>query len=252
MVKRARARKTTRGQPVGTDDGRVTCVLFDLDGTLIDSAAGIIECLALTLAEFGHPIKGNSTLKRFVGPPIADTVRALTGLSEERVGAAVARYRELYSQRGIANSSVFSGISGMLGALRELGIPAGVATSKRESQAVALLELHGLLPYFLIVSGAGEDESHSSKAEVIGAALSRLASRGTSLARVVVVGDRQYDVTGASAFELPTIFAGWGYGAADEAAGALMVARSPARVMDILREPLQLSTQQTVERKSHS
>jgi phosphoglycolate phosphatase len=250
MVKRVRVRKTTRGHSIDAVDA--TCVLFDLDGTLVDSAPGIVECLAATLAEFGYPIKGNTGLKRFVGPPIADTVRALTGLSEERVGAAVTRYRELYSQRGISNSSVYAGVFGMLDALRELGMPAAVATSKRESQANALLELHGLLPYFVVVSGAGEDESHSSKAEVIGGALSRLASRKISLNRVVVVGDRQYDVAGAAAHELPTIFASWGYGSSSEAAGAWTRARSPARVIDALRERPQPSTQQTNERKSRS
>jgi phosphoglycolate phosphatase len=233
-------------------DRSVACALFDLDGTLVDSAPGIVDCLAATLAEFGYPIKGNSTLKRFVGPPIADTVRALTGLSEERVRAAVARYRELYSQRGIANSSVYTGVFGMLDALRQLGILAAVATSKRESQAVALLDLHGLLPYFVVVSGAGEDESHSTKAEVIGAALSRLRSRNISFAPVVVVGDRQYDIAGAAAHGLPTIFANWGYGAGSEAAGAWIRARSPARVIDALRERPPIPTQQSVERKSHS
>jgi phosphoglycolate phosphatase len=219
---------------VGKDAIGTLCVLFDLDGTLVDSAPGIVDCLAATLRNNGYPVQRASSLTSFVGPPVADTIRAMTGLPEAGVLRAVQEYRALYAQRGIENSTVFPGIFGLLGALRELGIPMAVATSKRESQATAILEHHGLDGFFSVVAGADELDAHGAKSDVIAGALARLDLAGVNHSHTVYVGDRKYDVAGGVATGIPVIFASWGYGDDDESLGAFTTSPSPGHLLNIL------------------
>jgi phosphoglycolate phosphatase len=210
------------------------CVVFDLDGTLVDSAPGIVDCLAAALRASGHPVHHASSLTRFVGPPVADTIRALTGLSDAGVAVAVRTYREFYAARGIQNSVVFPGIFGALGALRELGVRMAVATSKRESHATRMLEIHGMTSFFTIVCGADEEDAHSGKSEVIAACLGRLHAAGVDTARTLYVGDRKYDVAGGIATGLPVVFAGWGYGSTEESIGAVATTVTPDQLIQTL------------------
>jgi phosphoglycolate phosphatase len=206
---------------------RVTTVLFDLDGTLIDSAPGITSCLAETIRRFGGPALKPATLRAFVGPPVADTLRTLTDVPQSGLSEVIEHYRALYLERGIAESSVFPGIRELLGMLRERGLPLAVATSKRQSHARAILELHGLDSSFAAVSGAAEDESASAKDVVIRAALELLAGGGADTAGPMLIGDRSFDIRGAAAAGVPSMFAAWGYGATGEAEGAALVATDP-------------------------
>ena len=132
-------------------------------------------------------------------------------------------------------SSVFPGVPALLGALRELRVPLAVATSKRESHARAMLELHNLDDAFAVISGAAEDDTASEKAVVIASALSRLAASGADVSAPVLVGDRSFDVRGAAAASIPVIFAAWGYGDAAEAEGSYATASDPHHAWELLR-----------------
>jgi phosphoglycolate phosphatase len=223
---------------------RVTCVLFDLDGTLIDSAPGITRCLAQTIRDFGGPSVSPASLVPFVGPPVVDTLRGFTDLPQSRLPDAVEHYRALYLESGIAQSSVFAGIPALLGMLRELRIPAAVATSKRTSHARAILDQHNLASAFVTISGAAEDDSAADKPAVIAAALHGL---GRSSAHPVLVGDRSFDMRGAEVLDIPAVFAGWGYGDVAEAEGAAVIANHPDEVAAALRPHLIARTTQGVQ-----
>ena len=209
--------------------GRVTGVLFDLDGTLIDSAPGITECLAATVAHFGGPVLDPTTLVSVVGPPVIDTLG--TYLSVPVLPQAVEHYRSLYWDRGLANSTVFGGIPALLGMLRELGVPVAVATSKRGSHARAILDHHGLAGRFSVVAGAAEDDTAADKTTLIGVARTQLGEAG---AHPVMIGDRSFDIAGALAAGIPSVFAAWGYGAPAEGDGASLVADSPPDLSELL------------------
>jgi len=211
---------------------RVTCVLFDLDGTLVDSAPGITQCLAKTITAFGGASVSPHSLVSFVGPPVIDTLRAFTDLPQSRLPEAIEHYRALYLERGIAHSSVYPGIPAMLGMLREMGVPVAVATSKRLSHAHAILEHHNLEGSFVAIRGAAEDDSAADKAAVIAAALDGL---GAAAAHPVLIGDRSFDVLGAAALGVPAVFASWGYGDPAEAGAAVLVASDPADAARQLR-----------------
>lgn len=206
-----------------------TCVLVDLDGTIMDSAPGITRTLSLVLEELGHPVPPPSRLLEFVGPPILDGLRDVIGLTEADSAAVLQRYRVLYRANGAFEAEPYPGIREALGTMGR-SAPLAVATSKPETTATRILEHFGFAPEFVVIAGASDDESRSAKVDVITRALELLAAAGVDTSRPVMIGDRSHDVEGAAAHGIPTIVAGWGYGAPEEAAGAIGVAASPAEL----------------------
>ncbi|MFF1876742.1 HAD hydrolase-like protein [Leifsonia sp. NPDC058230] len=211
-----------------------TCVLFDLDGTLTDSASGITASLASTFETLGLPVPSPAQLVEYVGPPLLESLRDLAGMTEEEARNALAVYRASYHEHGAFDSAVFPGIRGVLQRLRDAGIPLAVATSKPEAQAARILEHFDLAKYFDVVAGATEDESRSAKADVVAEAIRRLTEQGVDLAQTVMVGDRSFDVEGAAENGLPTILVEWGYGSPAEAAGAIAVVHSTDQLSSLL------------------
>jgi phosphoglycolate phosphatase len=211
---------------MGLMNERFSVILVDLDGTIMDSAAGITRTLAVALTELGFPVPAPARLLEFVGPPIMDGLRDVAGLEGDDALRVLARYRTLYRATGAFEAEPYPGIREALEVLGR-GTPLAIATSKPESTATRILDHFGFTPLFTVLAGASEDESRSDKADVITRALELLAARGVDLSRPVMVGDRIHDVEGAAAHGIPTIVAGWGYGAPEEAAGAIAVAATP-------------------------
>jgi phosphoglycolate phosphatase len=211
-----------------------TCVLFDLDGTLTDSAPGITASLARMFETLGQPVPSPAQLVEYVGPPLLDSLMAFGGMTEPAARNALDVYRADYASHGAFDSAVFPGIRGLLQRLNAAGIPLALATSKPELQATRILEHFGLAQYFDVITGATEDESRSAKADVVQEALRRLNEQGVDLEHTVMVGDRQYDVEGAAAHGLPTILVEWGYGSPAEAAGAIAVVHSADQLSSLL------------------
>lgn len=212
-----------------------SCVLFDLDGTITDSAPGIIHRLALTLAEMGAPVPSNADLLRWVGPPILDSFRDFAGFTPEQSAHALEIYRRLVSEVGAySGSAVYPGMAGLIQRLHGRGIPLAVSSSKPESQVVPILEHFGLASSFTVICGASEDETRSAKADVVAEALRRLEELDVDTSRVVLVGDRIHDVEGAAAHGIPAIIVEWGYGSPAEAADAMAVVHSTDQLATLL------------------
>jgi len=200
-----------------------TCVLLDLDGTLIDSAPGITATLAYTFEKLGRPIPGPTALLEYVGPPLLHSFETRAGMTEVDARQALAIYRERYLEHGVTNVTAYEGIAELMAAIKASGIPSSLATSKPESLARLALTHLGLMDYLDVMTGASEDEVRSEKKDVVELALRRLAAFGADLSNPVMVGDRYYDVEGAAANGVPTIFVDWGYGSVAEQVGAIAV-----------------------------
>jgi phosphoglycolate phosphatase-like HAD superfamily hydrolase len=147
---------------------------------------------------------------RIVGPPMHHTLSAM-GLGEH-ADAAIAAYRADYTTRGWAMNSLFDGISPLLADLRAAGVRLAVATSKAEPTARRILAHFGLDEHFEVVAGASVDGTRATKAEVLAHALAQLQPLPD---RVLMVGDRLYDVEGAAAHGIDAVVVSWGYGEAD-------------------------------------
>jgi phosphoglycolate phosphatase-like HAD superfamily hydrolase len=213
-----------------TPDTRPQLVLFDLDGTLTDSAEGIVSSFRHALQTVGAPVPEGDLATRVVGPPMHHTLSAL-GLGEQ-ADAAIAAYRADYTSRGWAMNSLFDGIPGLLADLRAAGVRLAVATSKAEPTARRILEHFGLDGYFEVIAGARPDGSRAAKADVVAHALRQLQPLPD---RVLMVGDRMHDVEGAAEHGIDTVVVGWGYGAADFSGPAAVAAHAHVETVEALR-----------------
>jgi phosphoglycolate phosphatase len=196
-------------------------VLFDLDGTLIDSAPGIIDSLEETFRHFGWAIPPRSELMHYIGPPLIDSFRNRLGLDEADAWETLRVYRQEYRRDGAFDSAIFPGIVGVLEQLQLARVPIAVATSKPESQAIRILDHLNLAKYFTVICGATEDESRSSKSDIVAHALIGLRNAGHPTSHAIMIGDRVYDVEGAAAQGLPAVIVEWGYGSPAEAVDAV-------------------------------
>ena len=192
-------------------------VLFDLDGTLTDSAQGIVASFRHALTEIGAQIPDGDLVGRIVGPPMRHTLHTM-GLGEQ-ADAAMAAYRADYTTRGWSMNSVFDGIEPLLIDLQSRGVRLAVATSKAEPTARRILEHFGLDGYFEVIAGASPDGTRAEKADVVAHALRQLQPLPE---RVLMVGDRRHDVEGAAAHGIDAVVVGWGYGHADFEGSDLM------------------------------
>jgi len=210
-----------------------TAVLLDLDGTISDSGPVITASIAETLAHFGYPAQTQAELLRFVGPPIRDGFRTFAGVPEDELDAVVSDYRDRYNDR-MLQAPVFPGMADVIRDLHARGVPLALATSKRRSLAVVILQDAGLAQYFTVMRGASEDESRAVKADIVEDALAGLREHGADLTRPVMVGDRHHDVDGAGLHGLPTVLVTWGYATPGEEQGARAVVDDAAELAALL------------------
>jgi len=211
-----------------------SCILFDLDGTIVDSAPGITATLAYMFEQLGKPIPTPSELLKYVGPPLLDSFRDYAGFDAEESAVALAVYREKYLNVGAYDATQYPGVGLVLKAVHESPVPMSLATSKPETPATLILEHFNLARYFDIITGASDDEVRSAKKDVVAEALIRLAAMGADISRPVLVGDREHDVHGAAANDVPTIFVEWGYGSVAEQAGSIATVSTPEELQRLL------------------
>lgn len=203
-----------------------TCVLFDLDGTILDSAPGITASLAWTYEQLGRPVPTPAELLAYVGPPILYSFRERGGMTDAEAGHALSVYRPHYREVGTFDSTIYPGVTDLLARIGASSLPLSLATSKPESLAGIMLDHFELSRHFDEFTGASEDEVRSAKKDVVAEALRRLKAGGADISRPIMVGDREHDIEGAAANGVPTIFADWGYGSDAERVGAIAVART--------------------------
>lgn len=207
-------------------------LLFDLDGTLTDSAEGIINCMKHAFTAMGREIPDD--MNRFLGPPLYESFDKFCGMNEEEILEAVRIFRERYSTVGLFENRVYDGIPEMLERLRLGGKQLYVATSKPEVYAKRILGKFGLSRYFPIIGGADINGTRNNKWEVIEYVLAEIGI--TERNSVLMIGDRRQDVIGAHRTGLKCLGTLWGYGPIEELteAGADFIAETPQKTADLL------------------
>lgn len=212
--------------------------LFDLDGTLTDPGLGITNSVAYALGKYGITVEDRRELYPFIGPPLRQSFSEFYGFDEEKTKEAVAFYREYFSEKGLFENEVYEGIPEVLSQLKQAGKKLLVATSKPEEFTNRILEHFGLAEYFDFVAGATMDETRNEKADIIAYALEQIADADKS--KIVMVGDRKFDILGARENGIDSIGVLYGYGprAELEEAQATYIAEKPE---DLLIPALELA-----------
>lgn len=219
---------------------RAKVVLFDLDGTLTDSAPGILAGFRHALAAVGAPEPTEEQLALVIGPPLIDTFRSM-GLAENVANTALEAYFERYDAKGWAENTVFDGIEQVLGELQSRGVRLGVATSKSERFAHRILEHFGLSKYFEFIGGASNDGVRRAKPDVIAHSIRNLGlipkeSTDGGTDGIIMVGDRDHDVHGAARFGIPAVYVDWGYGIDGENDDAAFTVTTMDELTRVLRD----------------
>ncbi len=190
-------------------------LFFDLDGTLTESAPGIIASARYALLKFGIDEKDDNALRRFIGPPLMDSFQDFYGFSTSDAKKAMAFYRERYEETGIFECSVFDGILSALKKLKTAGKRLFVATSKPEIYAKKILERFELSNFFEECIGSDLSENNSAKSLIIARALEK-AGLCAGEKSAAMFGDRKHDILGAKSNHIFSFGCLWGYGSREE------------------------------------
>lgn len=173
-------------------------LLFDLDGTLTDSKEGIFNCIRHALDTLGTPVPPEQTLLKFIGPPLQDSFMEYCGFDREQAAEAVRIFRSRYSTLGKFENTAAPGMAELCARLKERGYILALASSKPEEMCVPICEKFGFAPSLAVIAGS-PPTGDWEKADVIREAMRRLGLTEQDLPRVLMVGDRKFDVQGAAA-----------------------------------------------------
>lgn len=189
-------------------------ILFDLDGTLVDSSEGILNSAHSALEAMGRTENDIQKLRRFIGPPLKDAFMNLYAMDESIANKATEKFREYYNDIGKYQCCLYEGIEETLSQLRRLGRKLFVATSKPTVFSVDILKHLGIDMYFDGVVGSNLDNSRSKKCEVINYILNEYKIDDKN--SVVMIGDKSHDLIGAAQCNIHGIGVTYGFGDYEE------------------------------------
>ncbi|SEA16432.1 phosphoglycolate phosphatase [Eubacterium aggregans] len=209
---------------------RYDCILFDLDGTLLDSREGVWRSFEYALEQLGHPEPIITNPAPIIGPPIEEVLGDHFGFGPEDVVRGYAYYQEAYVEKGLMyGDPFFHGTEEAIARLLNLGCTVGVCTNKGEKSARAIVENAGIGLTAEDVYGYAPEKGRSVKSDII---KSFLLDKGLTepgdWSTALMVGDRYTDIEGAKDVGIDSVGVLWGNGTTEEfvAAGATAVVDS--------------------------
>ncbi|GFE60536.1 HAD family hydrolase [Geobacter sp. AOG2] len=210
----------------------IRAALFDLDGTLVDSLDDLTDAVNHMLSGFGHPSLTASSVRRLVGKGAHNLVRrALETESEEAIARGIELFVD-YNSAHVANKSLlYPGVREMLQRLAENGIRLVVISNKHEALCHLIMEALGIARLFEIICG-GDTFPEMKPAPL---PLLRVMERlGITAHEAIMIGDSINDIEAGQLAGVTTIGCTWGYGGAEDLAGADHRASAPHDVATIL------------------
>ncbi len=181
-------------------------ILFDLDGTLIDSVELILRSKTYAFESRGLAAPSDAEWLRWLGTPLRDTFERFAD-SPAEVDRFIAAYREFQLEHHDRLLRPYAGASETLEALRDAGHPIGIVTSKSVELSERGLDHVGLLEFVETIVGADSTEKHKPDPEPVLLGLERL---GASADRALFVGDSVHDMYAGNAAGVATVAALWG------------------------------------------
>ncbi|MBP2847450.1 HAD family hydrolase [Dickeya oryzae] len=186
-------------------------IIFDLDGTLVDTPSGIVSAFVTALRDLGMPVEDRSAIRATIGLPLEKAFSQLLSLpvEDERIAQAIRQYQAVFREQVLpqAPGLVFPGVVDGLSLLKRQGYMLAVATSKVFASASALLDAAGLAPFFDLVLGADMVTHPKPHPEMGLLAMSRLGAEASTTA---MVGDTTHDLLMAKQAGIAAIAVTWG------------------------------------------
>lgn len=181
-------------------------IIFDLDGTLLDTSEGIFNSVRYVEKELMLNPAEDDKLRFFLGPPPKEMYKKIYGLSETQAIVATKKHREYGNKKAIYESHVYDGIGDVLSGLKANGYKMAVATLKKQEIAEKILEYYKIKDFFEIIVGMDEEETYT-KSQIIFEVVNRLKSH-----KAVMIGDSEYDSNGAKKAGVDFIGVLYGFG----------------------------------------
>jgi phosphoglycolate phosphatase len=182
-------------------------IVFDLDGTLIDSLGDIADALNRVLAELGLPARSDTEVVGMIGNGVIELVRRGLGPGGERhLDDAVRRYRACYTERPLGRTGLYLGVKETLAALGH--VQKAVATNKPGAVSRLILDKLGVADHFIAV--LGEDDVGQKKPDPLIVDLLR-GKAGAARSRTLYVGDSLVDAATANAARVDLCLVTYGY-----------------------------------------
>jgi len=171
---------------------RYKCIIFDFDGTLADTNAGIVRTFQETFRQLGFPVPSVEKITSTIGLSLADGFKAACGdLSDEQMALAVDRYRAIFPGIAFPLITAFPGVLDTLGKIRARGIRMAIATSRSHHSLEKLAEQIGVLRFFDGAYGAEDVVNHKPAPDLVNLILKEFSLQKED---VLVVGDATYDL----------------------------------------------------------
>lgn len=200
----------------------ITDVLFDLDGTLVHSAPGILGTFSTVLADAGiTPI--DTVDERVIGPPLVPTLQRLSGLpAGPDLDSIAAAFRVLYDSKGAMEADPYPGMDEVLRAIQATGRRSFIVTNKRKIPARAIAERLGISAFLSGLYTLDTLEPPAARKQEVVAHI--LRTHGIVPSSAVLVGDSVEDAAAAAAHSVRFIAAAYGYGTPSAFTAALPAA----------------------------
>ena len=190
-------------------------VLFDFDGTVADTGEGVFLCVRYAIDAHGLEQPSDKDIRKFIGPTMIVSSHTLyPQLSDDEVQSLMQSYREKYAEVGLYKYKLYDGITELLKKLNENGIKTAVASSKPQEALENIIKVSGIDKYFDCIVGADRNYTDSDKATIVEEAIKRTGV--TDKSRVLMVGDRKYDIVGAHKAGIACAAVLFGYGGQEE------------------------------------
>ena len=192
-------------------------IIFDLDGTLLDTSPGILDSIEYTINEMGLNKKSRKILKIHIGPPIKDLFMQLFDVEDEMAEEAVRVFRKHYSEYRILYAKPYAGMYDFCKKSKEKATILSVASNKPEQYVLQLIKHFRLEEYFNSVHGA-DVRGFLKKRNIIQMCVDEV---GIETNRCVYIGDTQGDLRESSILKMDFIGARWGFGFTDDNVGEM-------------------------------
>lgn len=201
--------------------------LFDFDGTLCDTTEGIFNSVIYSLDAYGIKETDREKLRYFIGPPLFDSYKTIYGVNDEDAQFLIEKYRERYREKASEESALYDGIRDMLLSLKEKDKKIAIASSKPQYFVEEISKHHDIYKYYDFVSAESFKNNHSSKKDLINACIEFFGNPPKD--KILMIGDRFYDIDGAIAVGIDSAGAVYGFGTREELenAGATYILENP-------------------------
>lgn len=183
-------------------------ILFDLDGTLLDTTDGVLESAIFAAKKLGYKELPHETMLSFVGPPIQNSFMKWYRCDQDRAQEAANIFRAYYKENALFKANLYPGLIDLLKEIVMKDIKIGVATYKREDYAISILEHFGIASFCTTMHGA-DNFNKFTKADIVNMCIDELE---TGKSEVVLVGDTEHDALGAERAGVPFLGVTYGFG----------------------------------------